>query len=218
MQLSDLMTLFRQEADDTVEPFLWSDDELIEFANDAEQEACRRARLLLDSTTAAACRIAVEPGTMLYRLDPRVLFVRRARFAGARPLRRMTMQDMEDANPFWLDAPPGTPRVFVPDFETGKIALHPPPAAAGTLELTVVRDPLTPMNDESDSPEINPRYHRSLRYWMLYRAYAKQDSQANDPKKAADALALFEQEFGRKSSAIDEAWIAREQVEFDGTF
>lgn len=39
-----------------------------------------------------------------------------------------------------------------------------------------------------------------------------------DPKKAATALALFEQEFGMKSSAIDETWIAREQFDHDGTF
>ena len=78
--------------------------------------------------------------------------------------------------------------------------------------------PFADMVDDQDIPEIFDRYHRSLRYWMMYRAYSKQDSQANDPKKAADALTLFEQEFGKKSSAIDETWIEREQSEQDGTF
>lgn len=218
MQLTDLITLFRQEADDTVEPYLWSDDELLDYANDAEQEACRRARLLVDSSTPAVCAVAVTAGDLLCALDARVIFVRRARFAGGRPLQRLTMQDMEDRNPYWLDAQASTPTVFVPDYETGKLALYPPPAAAGTLRLTVVREPLQPMTDGQDTPEIAARYHRALRHWMLYRAYSKQDSQANDPKKAADALALFEQEFGRKSGAIDEAWIAREQFDHDGTY
>jgi phosphorylcholine metabolism protein LicD len=84
--------------------------------------------------------------------------------------------------------------------------------------MIVVRSPLVEMNDETDSPEIAPRFHRSLRYWMMYRAYSKQDSQANDPKKAMESLAMFEQEFGQKSSAINETWIEREQMEFDGTF
>jgi len=53
---------------------------------------------------------------------------------------------------------------------------------------------------------------------MMHRAYLKKDADANDPKKAADSLALFEQEFGRKSSAIDEVWIEREQTDMDGTF
>lgn len=151
-------------------------------------------------------------------LDPRVLFVRRARYAGARPLMRMNMQDMESGNPFWQDAAPGTPRCFVTDFETGKLLVWPAPDVDCTLLLNVVRMPLAGMANEQDRPEIAPRHHRSLRYWMMFRAYGKQDSQANDPKKAADALALFEQEFGKKSSALNETWIVREQTELDGTF
>lgn len=219
MQLRELMTLFRNEVDDATEPYLWSDEEVIEFANDAQNEACRRARLLVDSSTTALCQIAVTAGTALLDLDPRVLFVRRARFATYRPLDRMNMQDMECYNPFWMDATGGgTPRVFVPDYETGKLLLWPTPDADGTLLLTVVRDPLVEMDADSDIPEIAPRYHRSLRYWMMARAFGKQDAEANDPKKEATAMALFEQEFGKKSSAIDEAWIEREQMAGDGTF
>lgn len=218
MDLRDLMTLFRQEADDLAEPYLWSDDELIDYANDAEQEACRRARLLVDSSTAAVTQIAVVAGTALYELDERVLFVRRARFAGHLPLLRKNMQDMEDHDPYWQDAAADQPSAFVPDYDTGKLLLWPTPTENDTLYLTVVRAPLADMNDPSDTPEIASRWHRSLRFWMLYRAYGKQDAEANDPKKAATALALFEQEFGQKSSAIDEAWIAREQMDYDGTY
>lgn len=218
MTLSDLMTLFRTETDDTVAPYLWSDDELIDFANDAQLEACRRARLLVDSSTSAITQIALSAGQALVALDPRVLFVRRARFAGGLPLRRMTMQDMEAYDPYWLDTQDGTPRAFVPDYETGKIRLWPGPAQTMSLQLTVVRDPLVDMQADDDVPEIAPRYHRSLRFWMMARAYGKQDAQANDPKKELNSMALFEQEFGKKSSAIDEAWIEREQVEGDGTF
>jgi hypothetical protein len=218
MTLVDLITLFRNEVDDVTQPYLWSDDEAVEFANDAQLEASRRARLLVDSSTPAITRLAVSAGAALLTLDPRVLFVRRARFAGALPLRRMNMQDMEAYDPFWQDAAPGTPRAFVPDYETGKLLLWPTPDTDGNLQLSVVRDPLADMQADEDSPEIAPRYHRSLRFWMMARAYGKQDSQANDPKKELASLALFEQEFGKKSAAIDEAWIAREQMEGDGTF
>lgn len=219
MQLQQLITLFRSEVDDAASPHLWDDDEVLDFANDAQNEACRRARLLVDSSTAAICQIAVTTaGLGLLTLDPRVLFVRKARIANALPLRRMNMQDMEAYDAYWQDASASTPRFFIPDYETGKLQLWPKPSAASTLLLTVVRDPLAEMNDDQDTPEIAERYHRSLRFWMMFRAYSKQDSEANDPKKAADSLALFEQEFGQKSSAVDEAWIAREQMEGDGTF
>lgn len=217
MTLDDLTALFRSEADDATEPYLWSDDDALDYANDAQHEACRRARLLVDSSS-ALCQLEVTAGNALLPLDERILFVRRARFAGARPLVRMNMQDMEDANPLWQDNPARTPLAFVPDYQSGALLLWPTPLADATLLLTVVRLPLLDMDDGLDSPEINLRLHRSLRHWMLYRAYSKQDSEAADPKKAAEALALFEQEFGKKSSAIDETWIEREQTSMDGTF
>jgi hypothetical protein len=219
MNLRDLTTLFRNEVDDTTAPFLWSDEEVTEFANDAEAEACRRARLLVDSSSADICALAVLAADAgLVTLDPRVMFVRRAHVEGARPLARMNMQDMESDNPYWQNATAGTPRMFITDYETGKLLLWPAPDQDEVLLLTVVRTPLEEMNDDDDTPEIAPRFHRSLRFWMMFRAYSKQDSQANDPKKAADSLALFEQEFGKKSSALDETWIEREQSYLDGTF
>ena len=56
--------------------------------------------------------------------------------------------------------------------------------------------------------------------WMLYRAFNKHDSQAYNPKAAQMFLSDFEAEFGKKSSAIDEAWLAREQdlTEVEGNF
>lgn len=219
MRLGELLNLFRSEVDDITEPQLWSDEEAIEFANDAQLEACRRARLLVDSTTSAICQIPVTVASAgLVALDPRVQFVRQVRFAGRIPMRRMTMQDMAAHNPYWQDASPSTPTVFIPDYESGKLLFWPPPVADLVAKATVVRDPLEEMADEQDAPEIPPRFHRSLRYWMMFRAYGKQDAEANDPKKAADSLALFEQEFGRKSSAIDETWIQREQMEGDGSY
>jgi hypothetical protein len=218
MTLQELITLFRNEADDATEPYLWEDEEVIEFANDAETEAARRARLLVDSTSAAA-QVLVDPvDNGVVRLDPSVVFVRRAQLAGRRPLMRYTLRDLDCENPFWRDAVPSTPRLFVTDYQTGSILLFPPPADPAMLYMTVVRTPAVEMAGMQDSPEIAPRFHRSLRHWMLYRAYSKQDSQSNDPKKAADALALFEQEFGKKSSAIDENWIEHEQIDGDGTF
>ena len=218
MKARELINLFRNEVDDTVEPYRWSDPEAIEYLNDASNEAARRARLLLDSTTEEITRIAVTAETHTYDLDPRVIFVRKARFAGSMPLRRMNMQDMESHDPMWEDASSSEPTVFVPDFGTGQIRLWPTPDFDDTLVMTVVRLPLADINDLEDDIEINARYQRSLRFWMAYRAYMKPDSETHDAAAATKMLALFEQEFGGKSSAIDEEWINREQSDGDGTF
>lgn len=218
MKARDIIKLFRIDVDDEAEPNLWSDEEVLDYLNDAQNEAARRSRLLLDSSTTAITRIAVTGGLGLYALDPRVLFVRKIRFANKRPLRRMNMQDMESRDPFWEDQQPSEPMYFIPDFEAGKVLLWPTPTDNDTLLLTVVRDPLEEVKDEDDTPEINARHHRSLRFWMAHRAYQKQDAEASDPQKAAFSLAMFEQEFGKKSAAIDEEWINREQQEGDGTY
>ena len=73
MKLEQLVALFRSEVDDTAAPYLWTDPEVIDYAADAEMEACRRALLLIDSSTVATCQYTVAPGASVVTLDPRVL-------------------------------------------------------------------------------------------------------------------------------------------------
>lgn len=218
MKAGEIIAEWRDEVDDAVEPFLWSDAEALRYLNEAQNEACRRTRALVDSSTTAVCSLSV--GTSgLVALDSRVLFVRKARIAGQLPMRRMNMQDMEAYDPYWADASATTyPAFFIPDFETGKLKFHPPPSATVTVLLTVVRDPLVPIPNVDTAPEINARHHRQLKHWMSHRAYLKPDKETFDAGKAKEALELFEQEFGPRSSAIDEMWIQREQFEGDGTY
>lgn len=221
LTLLQLRTLFRQEADDANSPYLWSDAELNDYANDAQNEACRRARLLVDSTTAAICQYTVASsgsGSYLIALDSRVLFVRRARLASRTvPLARMFLSDIEEQVPNWEAATAGQPDRYIPDYQTGYVRLYRPSSVADTLNLTVVRMPLTDMSADGDVPEIHTAWHRSLRFWMLYRAYSKHDAETYDEKKALANLKLFEEEFGKRSAAFDEEWLREHQVDsYDG--
>lgn len=220
MKARDIIRLWRSDVDDAAQPYLWTDEEALDYLADAQNEACRRARLLVDSSGGELTRIVLVANQSQYPLDPRVLFIRKARIAGSMPLRRMNEQDMASHDPMWEDAQPQPePRVFMADTDTGMVRFWPTPAMDGSIVLmTVVRDPLAEIATLDDQPEINPRLHRSLRFWMTYRACMKPDEETFDPKKAEQALALFEMEFGKKSSAIDEAFINREQYEGDGTF
>lgn len=219
MNAGDVIDIWRRHVDDVAEPVRWSDEEALEFLNDAQNEAARRTRYFVDSTTAAIAQLAVTQASGgLVALDPRVLFVRNVRFAGKRPLARRTMQDMQTMDPFWQDAGTGLPCVFIPDYQTGKLLFWPPPDADYIGLATVVRDPLAEVTKEDDALELPDRYLRNLRHWMAYRAYMKPDEETYDPARAAQSLALFEQEFGPRSSAIDEAWIAREQMDGDGSY
>lgn len=233
MKARDLITLWRKEIDDATAPFLWQDDEVLEFITDAQNEACRRARLLVDSATAAICQYQVLAGDPWITLDPRVIFVRRARLTQrTNRLRRYSYRDL-DPMPGW-EAQISTPLGFVSDMATGKIRLYPcyapddplpvPPATAtqvDTLNLTVVRLPLTDITHPDDLFEINDRYVRNLRHWLTYRAYSKRDTDTYNEKAAAQGEELFTREFGPASNAIDEEWIERTRdidEDLDGTF
>lgn len=60
------------------------------------------------------------------------------------------------------------------------------------------------MASQNDEPEISRRYHDALVEWIKYRAFNSSDSDLYDPKKAAQALAEFEAEFGPPVSAAEE--------------
>jgi len=208
VKLGALLEVVRTEIDDRQEPLLWSDAELMEYADDAQNEACRRARLLVDSENETVCRITLEAGTATYALDPRVIRVERAIVAGeVLPLRMCLRRHADRMLPGWEDLDDGLPEILIPDWQSRSIRLVPAPEAAGTLRLTVVRLPLAALNDLEDEPEIPEHFHRNLRHWIIHRAYLKRDSETFDEKAGLKALAWFVEEFGRAQPAYDEAWV-----------
>lgn len=207
MNLQAMRASMRVQVDDAVAPYHTADPTLTEFANEAQEEACRRARLLTDSSTAQICTVNVTAGTAIFTLDPRVLFVRRIRIVGqSRPLQKTPMADLDQLGTEWQDET-GEVMGWVPDYESRKVRLFRIPTEDIVLQLTVVRMPLAEMAAPTDSPEIPLQMHRQLVHWMRYRFYLQPDADMNDPKKAADALAAFEQQFGGPSTALDEQWI-----------
>lgn len=219
MNLEALIAAARNLSGDTSAGQNWTDAEWISYANDAEREACRRARLIIDSTTAAICQIALTTAAT-YTLDPRIIFIRRAKLTGrSLVLTRRSYKDLDREVPDW-EAETGEPSAYVPDMSTNQFRPYPTPATAGTVTLTVARLPLADMAVDADEPEINARFHDSLVNWMLYRAYLKNDAETLNKIKAAEYLALFEAEFGKKSTAQEEAWLERNAdfLEEEGNF
>lgn len=216
MTLGDLMTRFRVEVKDTVEPYFWSDASLIAWFNEAQDEACRRAFLLVDSKSAAASAPYLA-GAEGVELHPSVIFVRRALLASTRmALAPRVSRTMDEDIPGWENASESVPRVFVPDWQTGYLKFWPPAAAADTLAMTVVRTPLEEMASTGDEPEIIARYQPGLLDWVKYRAYDVQDADTFDPKKSLAALGAFEARFGT-TSAVGEHWALEQYYDIGAT-
>lgn len=210
MNLGELKILVREGADDTAKPPLWSDAFITAALNEAESQACRRSRLIVDTSTAEVCNIKLTADKPLYEIDPRVIFVRRVKLSTDGSLLGFCrVRDMDTAMTDW-ESETGDVVAWIPDYTSGKMRLFRRPTAAqvpATLTLTVVREPLAPMKDDKDKPEIKPRHHYALQHWAFYRMFSKRDQETYDPNRAAAHLALFEAEFGPPSTAQDEQWI-----------
>ena len=205
MKLAEILAVWRREIKDSRRPYLVPHEDGVRFANEAQCEAARRARLLVDSVS-DICQIPVSAAQNVVDLDPKVISIRRARMASkARPIAKRRVRDMDEQFPGW-DASnnPSNALVIVTDYGTNQLFLHHSPAEDDALLLTVTREPLCDMSADDDTPEIAPRYHEGLIPWMKHRAYLIDDSDLYDPKQAERALAQFEGEFGKAISAVDE--------------
>jgi hypothetical protein len=210
---AELIDAFRSDTGDTAQPYGWSDAELLRWLNEGQDEAARRARLFVESDNADVCRKAITAGNPMVTLDRRVVFVRRASVVGrSLPLKRMRVRDMDSWLPGWdVSTAQATPELFIPDYQSGALRLHSIPAANGELVMTVVRLPMSPITNGGVAPvgpEIANHLHESLLHWVKFRAYLKEDADLKDEDLAKKALAMFEAEFGPKSSAMDERWIS----------
>lgn len=217
MTLGDLITAFRAEADDTAPPHLWLLPELVRFANEAQNEAARRSRCLLDATTTEVVRYPVKAGIPWVTLHASVIRVEHAQLetpvedgpARIDILQREMRYDMERRDSNWREATGGEVCRYVPDLQTGKLRLYRVPANDAVLRLEVARLPLCRLEHDQDYLEIPEPYTADLVHWMLWRAYSKRDSDSNDTQRADRALAVFEEVFGKRSSTADELWTGR---------
>lgn len=198
--------------------YLWSEEDFDAFLDEAIIEAARRAHLIVDSSSDLT-QVTLGAGELSCPLDPRIIFVRRARLVTARrKLNPALTRDLDQQVPEWESATASSPLVYVPDWQSGALAVWPPSAIDDTLALTVVREPLAGLASDTESPEIAPRYHLSLLDWVSYRAYSDQDADGADPKAAEQALAAFEREFGPRAGAINEAFSLANYSLDDGDF
>lgn len=215
MTLKDLIALYRADSLDKADPPFCDDALLTLYANEAQDEACRRGQLLRDSSS-AMCVIAFSAGDESVALDPLVVRVLRS-FVEGRPVGVVDAEAMDCAMPGWqFETRRDVPQRLVSGMSTGRLHLWPVPAQAGTIRLTVQRLPLESMAGSMDEPEIRPELHRALVPWMLYRAYSREDTDLYNDQKAAVHLAKFEAEFGRKASGRNEEWVRNGQGEMPG--
>lgn len=191
---------FRRVMADTAVPYLWSDEEVVTYLNDAVKEACERALLIEDRVTTAVCSVALVANQTDYRLHESVIQIKRLTFRG-RALSETSVEQMDNEDPLW-ESRTGEPRQYIQGESTG-LRLVPAPRIAGTVNLTVYRLPLDDLSADNDSgtPEVPARHHMRLLPWMYRCAYLKHDSETYNREKAELHEMIFQGSFGIRPDA-----------------
>ena len=196
MKLADILARVRYLIDDEKKPYLWSDQELVNYTNDAVDELCERCNLIEDSEDATICQIAVTIGVATYTLDAAIISVVRYKLGNqTQPLAKKSVNYMDQVYIDWENADNGTPIIVIEKgITSGKFRLYPPPDADDTLYATVSRYPKSALkvaDITTVEPEIEAKFHRRIPNGIAARAYRKQDAETRDEKKALEHEALF---------------------------
>lgn len=201
--LKQLVERFRNDAKDTVEPYLFEDEYVKRVLNEAEHEAAIRARLLHECVLPQVCEITLQPGQSVYQLHEALYEITYLmRIEDGQPDTELALKSTEwlsRNHPEWrTDHKYVLP--YAVQLET-KILLATPPKAAGKLVLEGYRLPISTMTEDTDTPEIGVAHHEKLVLWALHCAFSQPDAESFDPQRAAQAERAFTAYFGARPDA-----------------
>lgn len=189
---------------------MFSDALIVRYLNEAEQILCRRAWVLEDTTTAAACRIALVENKFDYPVHSKVIFVKSVRLSDSDlDLLRVSRKDSSTLGvgiitdpDFWdtnilLTESAGRPDRFALDVGTKRIRVRRKPdatAAALKLQLEVVRMPIVAMSTGNceKEPEVPEEFHMDLTLYAAGKCLSHPLVDAGDRRQGKDWLDEFE--------------------------
>ena len=198
MNRGRLRSSFRARAGDQKRPYLWSDDEVDSYINEAYFEAVERGLMIYDRESFT---VDVEIGVTEYPLDARIIRVKTATVTAKDGVELDNPEPME-----MVERKSGFMFRQMPDLqgfridEDGMFVLAVKPVATTTIALGAYCYPES-LADDEDEPAIASIYHEKMLYWALKLAYQKQDADALNATKAMECDAEFTRVFGPAKTA-----------------
>lgn len=223
MKLSDLLSELRvnilNDRSDRVAgsaDYLWTDDTLVRYINEAQRRFARKGLVIRDATTSEVVNVTLQTGIDEYVLHPAILAVLSARLDGeVRDLAR-TSHNILNLTPQTTDnwdlsiattIAPNKPVAFTTDeqvsddddgtYSVVTMKIFPAPSSDynnTTLKLRVVRMPLDDLtvNNLSAVPEIPIDHHLDMLDWAAYLALRIVDEDAGNIDRANQFATSFE--------------------------
>lgn len=185
MESHELLGIFRCDAVDDVEPYLWSNSEVYRYINDAYFMFARLTGGIPDGSSSVT-QLTASEGVATTAIHPSIMRIRTARNVtdNNRPLGIINVQD-EDA--FLSDDygrvistsidTVGPVRYMVIGEEEDYVRWINIPHADATIQLVVERLPLIPItNKQQRFTGVREEHHYHLLKWVRHLAYRKQDA------------------------------------------
>lgn len=235
LTLEQLVFLFRQRMDDLPgdivdsntswqnddDGLLWKNDEIVGYADEAQQELAHRKPIIDRSATPSITQIALAQDTPEFSYDTRILKIERIKWVETSSGDEYLL---EKKDPHWMDdryvqwdretnnSYTGTPCYFVDYTDEYKVKIWRIPETAGTLYLTVHRLPINRLSWTTRNKllEAQAQHQLELLDWMQYRAYLKRDAETENPELAQLHKNIFDERVGLRPSAHLQAVRRRE--------
>lgn len=181
---------------------LWSNEELVGYLNEAEEELCRVAAID-DRATAKVVDYTIAAGENTITLHPAILTIEGVLLGSTNKWLTKTTE-AKAAEVEWED---DTPKFWITNRNTDYLTVFPTPTADDTLKLHVTRLPVKELSwtqRKFQSPEVNARFHLDLVFYVTYLAWLKEDPDAEDPDRAGGALSSWLARVGQPAGAFSE--------------
>lgn len=200
MDSTTLAARFRSDVADQARPYLWSDDEVIDYMNDAYRMFVRLTGGIADFTSSAT-QTPIVTGDPIGALDPSILRIMSAtRLSDGGVIKVVNSTDLPlsgridygSGGTLKLDNTAGAVNYMVIGMQPNVARWIQVPAADDTAQLVVYRLPLNRITDfDQGLTEVDEDHHLHLIKWMRHLAYEKQDADTFDRVKSDEQEGKF---------------------------
>jgi 3',5'-cyclic AMP phosphodiesterase CpdA len=206
--LDTLIARWRSEMEDTVEPYLWTNAEIVEYFGEAQDEFCEEVDVLNHELTINYT--ATDPWVSIPYYVTRI---RGAETPEGRDVSLFNYEEFLDCMKTddygisslatdWKSKTGSYPEAMITDIEKGKGRLYPIPTADGTFTLTIYRRAIEPLEDSEELEVVDREHQRCILLKARSLGYLKHDSETYDSTKAADFDALFDDQIMELKSRV----------------
>lgn len=201
MNSAELYDVFRREVVDTAKPYLWTEEDVFRYMNEAYRMFVRLTGGIADITSDAS-RITITTGEDEVELDPSILRIMDAwnvsdntqvKVINQTDLPKLfTDPDYKYLRPLIRQNSPGPIRYLLHGQQRGIGQVIQIPVKDDEIQMSIYRLPMVEIVDDSHPlDEVADQHHNSMLHWMKHLAYAKQDAETFDKGKSEEFEAKF---------------------------